>query len=428
MTKLEKLFYVSIPSFLFVLIPFFLITGPFLSDLSLSLISSIYLIYCYEKKDYSFFKNKIFLLFLVFCIYIFLNSLIINPSNTSSLISTFFFFRFGVFVGAVIFLLNLNNKTLIYLYYSLLVCFTILVMDTFIQYFSGKNIIGWSMDDYERYRISSFFGDELILGSYLSRFAPLFLACTLFFKKKNKFINYYSLILLSLVFVSVFMSGERTSFFFILLSSAFIFIFLKKYRFRTIIILFFSFLILLITTYYNNSAKKRIFDLTITQFNLKLNNSEKRETKEKKLYFFSKQHSEHYLSAYKMFKDDNKLFGIGVKNFREKCNEPIYKISELSCSSHPHNTYIQLLTETGLVGISFFLFYLLYFLKILYNYFVLLKNNSLKNSDNLFCICLMTNIVLIFWPLVPSGNFFNNWLSIISVIPISLFFWKNKIN
>lgn len=426
MTKLEKLFYVSIPSFLFCLIPFFLITGPFLSDLSLSLISSIYLIYCYEKKDYSFFKNKIFLLFLIFCIYIFLNSLIINPSSTSSLISTFFYFRFGVFVGAVIFLLNLNNKALIYLYYSLLICFTILVIDTYIQYFSGKNIIGWSMDGYERYRISSFFGDELILGSYLSRFTPLFLACAFFFKK-NKLINYYNIILLCLVIVSIFISGERTSFFFILIYSAFFLIFLKKYRFKTIIILFFSFLIILIITYYNNSAKKRIIDLTITQFNLKLNILEKIENKEKKIYFFSKQHSEHYLSAYKMFKDDNELFGVGVKNFREKCNEPIYKISELSCSSHPHNTYIQLLTETGLVGISFFLFYLVYFLKILYKYFVLLKNNDLKNYDNLFCICLMANIVIIFWPLAPSGNFFNNWLSIISVIPISLFFWKNKI-
>ena len=41
----EKFIFYNIPVFLFCLLPFFLITGPFLSDLSISLISLLFLIY-----------------------------------------------------------------------------------------------------------------------------------------------------------------------------------------------------------------------------------------------------------------------------------------------------------------------------------------------------------------------------------------------
>ena len=47
------------------------------------------------------------------------------------------------------------------------------------------------------------------------------------------------------------------------------------------------------------------------------------ETKEQKeeIYIFSKQHTHHYITAYKMYLD-NKLIGVGVKNFRHYCDDP----------------------------------------------------------------------------------------------------------
>ena len=41
----EKFIFYSFPVFLFSLIPFFLITGPFLSDLAISLITILFIIY-----------------------------------------------------------------------------------------------------------------------------------------------------------------------------------------------------------------------------------------------------------------------------------------------------------------------------------------------------------------------------------------------
>ena len=107
-TNKEYFFFYKIPIFLFSLLPFFLVTGPFLSDLSISLISIIFLIYCYKKKNFSYFKNKYFYFFLIFWFYLIINSLLVNI-NLDSIKISFFFFRFGVFIIAVVFRKLLYN-------------------------------------------------------------------------------------------------------------------------------------------------------------------------------------------------------------------------------------------------------------------------------------------------------------------------------
>ena len=44
-------------------------------------------------------------------------------------------------------------------------------------------------------------------------------------------------------------------------------------------------------------------------------------------------------------------------------------------------------------------------------------------------LCFFAAIYINLWPIVPTGSFFNNWLSIIYFLPIGLilpFFDKNK--
>mgnify|MGYP005994743443 FL=1 len=146
---------------------------------------------------------------------------------------------------------------------------------------------------------------------------------------------------------------------------------------------------------------------------------------EKEIYFFSKQHTHHYISAYRMFLN-NKIFGVGVKNFRNFCEDEIYNVSDLSCSTHPHNSFIQILAETGTIGflilISTLIFYLKHILKHLLN-----KLNS-KNYFTDFEICILSGILIYFWPFIPTGNFFNNWLNIIMILNLPLLFWSIKKN
>lgn len=409
----QKNFFFYFPVFLFILLPVTLITGPFLSDLSISIISLIFLIYCIKEKDYSFFKNKYVLFFLFFWGYLFLNSLF-NNTNIDSIKISFFYFRFGLFAIAVVALLNTSDYFLKYFFYSLVFCFTILVFDGFYQFSFGENIFGWSIA--ENNRLGSFFKDELILGSYLSRLWPIFFALSIKYFQNNKKVFHFLIILFILSETLIFLSGERTSFFYINLSALFVLIFsnnLKKLRLLTLIL---SLILILFISLINPAAKERMIDQTLSQIVVK--NSKENNNK---IYTFSEQHTHHYLSAYKMFLD-NRFFGVGIKNFRSFCGNDKYNVSELSCSTHPHNTYIQILSETGLFGFMFVLIVLSYFIinLLLHTYKKLKK--SYRFND--FQICILSGVSVTLWPFAPTGNFFNNWLSIIYYLYLPLLFWS----
>ena len=183
-TSTDKILFYNIPIVLFTLLPIFLISGPLLSDLSVSLISLLLLIYCFKTKKFVYFKNKYFYFFLLFWFYLILNSLI-NNFNIDSFKISIFYFRYGVFAIAIATLLEIDDKIIKYFFYCVLFCFLILLIDGFYQYFIGENILGWKTKF--SYRVSSFFYDELILGSYLSRLWPVFFAISIItLKKKDK--------------------------------------------------------------------------------------------------------------------------------------------------------------------------------------------------------------------------------------------------
>ena len=46
----------------------------------------------------------------------------------------------------------------------------------------------------------------------------------------------------------------------------------------------------------------------------------------------------------------NKIFGAGLKSFRTNCEWKKY----IMCNLHPHNYYLEMLTDLGLIGFSFF--------------------------------------------------------------------------
>ena len=115
----EKFIFYNFPVILFSFLPLFLITGPFLSDLSVSLISLSFLIYCFKKKNFIYFKNKYFYFFLIFWGYLLFNSLG-NNFNIDSLKISFFYFRYGVFIIAVSTLLDVDDRFIKYFFFVFL--------------------------------------------------------------------------------------------------------------------------------------------------------------------------------------------------------------------------------------------------------------------------------------------------------------------
>ena len=297
-----------------------------------------------------------------------------------------------------------------------------MIIDGYYQYFFDNNIFGYKVSDIGR--VSSFFGEELILGSYISRLYPIIFGLFLISPIKNKF---FFFILFAIIFILsealVFLSGDRSAFFYINLSAIFTILLIKKYKFFRFIVLISSIFIIVIISVFNENAKNRIINKTLNQTGL--NNIFSDNKNKEQIYLFSKEHNDHYLSAYKMF-EKNKIIGIGPRNFRNYCNEEPYKVSNLSCSTHPHNTYVQILSELGLIGFTFIILIFLIFLIYTYKHLYLSFKGKILFSD--FQICIISAMLISIWPFIPTGNFFNNWLSIIYYFPIGIFLWSRKNN
>ena len=411
-----------IPSFIIILMPALLISGPFLSDLGVSIVAVIFLINSKKNNLMKYYDNYYFKLFFIFCVILILSSLF-SKNIILSLKNSLFYFRFGIFTLCFWYLLDKNIQLIKYLFISILFCFSILIIDGYIQYIYGKNLFGYEL--YNKYRVSSFFGSELILGSYLARFFPILFGLFVFLDqpKKNKLLLFIMTIIFILSEGLIFLSGERLALFFMNLSAIYIILMLKEYKiYRLSTYLISIGLIIIMMNLFPNS-KERFIDQTYKDFTR--NTFENKSKTIDKVYIFSKPHNDMYISAYRIFLD-NKLFGVGPRQFRNTCSE--YEVSLYSCQTHPHNTYIELLSEAGIFAFilvaGLFIFICFLSIKHLIIKFTGNKNGIINDLE----VCLFSAIIISLWPFSPSSSFFNNWMSIVYYFPIGLLLWQRSKN
>ena len=239
------------------------------------------------------------------------------------------------------------------------------------QFSFGYNLIGIK---YNGYRVSSFFGDQLVMGSYIVRLIPLLLFLIFVnknFSKKNIIIYF---LFFGFSYFSIYISAERTAIGISLMIMFFVFLFIKNIR--KYIILFFSLLIILsiIITSFNTNLYDRIIKNTLYEQFVTTTYDEETKTFDKNIWFFSDIHQSHYAVAANMFLY-NPLFGIGPKMFRYSCDD--IRFFEINgCQTHPHHTYMQLLSESGIIGtIPIIILFLLISIKLL-NGFIAINFNK----------------------------------------------------
>ncbi|MBC8296066.1 MAG: O-antigen ligase family protein, partial [Pelagibacterales bacterium] len=271
------------------------------------------------------------------------------------------------------------------------------------QHFFLTDIFGNEISLSHGRRLSGPFGDEGVAGSFISKL--FFLSFFCFYKDNlvKKFI--FPIIILTII--TVILTNERSASIMFLSGALIFFLFYKTNFFYKFTLFSFAILSIVILFNLNNNLKSHFIEIPVK-------------------FFKDNHHKAHFLASYEIFKD-NKVFGSGIKTFRYICNEDKYskintKYASNRCATHPHNIYLEILSETGLLGFSIIIlvnFYILFFL--IFNFFK-------KNNSNHEILLLFSSFFILFWPLQTTGAFFSTWNGIFYWIFFSYFFYFKRIN
>ena len=320
-----------------------------------------------------------------------------------SLKSSFFYFRFGIFALAIPLIIHTNSKILIYLFIFSLLTFFIISFDGIYEYVNGSNLFH---NKAFPGRIAGLFGDEWVIGSFLSRVMPVvFFLYFINLKNLNKFVNFFFIITIIISFITIILSGERAAYLYgLILLFFFIILFIKNKIFKLnlkALLLSFIFIFVASLPFTLSKTTDRLFN------NINVHTSLDPSVN----YYLG-----YYNTAYEMFLDEP-LLGHGPKTFRIICDD--YKKYDNSCNTHPHNTYFQLLSEAGILS---FTFIFLLFIYISSNIIKILFKKNITSYDSCRYSLLISMFINTF-PLVPTGSFFNNWTSVIYYIPIGFYLY-----
>ena len=203
-------------TFLFILIPLFLITGPAVPDLTITfgvIFALLWILFKDRKKDLLN-ENFIRITLILWLSLLFISFFSFNKEKSFQ--DSIIFLRFLLIPIFFYFFYFKNNERLNYLLLIVFILVVFVSFDTFFQFFNysskdgfGADIFGFKSSWYGR--LTGPFGDELIPGSYVSKFGLVGYVYLLTNKKLNKKITVHSLYL-SLILVVCFISGERMAF------------------------------------------------------------------------------------------------------------------------------------------------------------------------------------------------------------------------
>jgi O-antigen ligase len=390
------------------LIPIALIKGTAASEAILVLIVILFLIDVYTNKDFKWLKTKEFYFLFIIWIYLLVNSfLAINFQLSIS--RSFFFFRYILLIFAIQRILN-KDTSVKFLFVIWTASILITSLDIYYEFFFKKNILGFVSPDSTR--IVSFMENKLRIGGFMLGF---FLLCcgylSNYFLKKNFFIMFCILIFF---LISIILTGERAN---TIKAVIGVFLFLSLFKSKLKYYLLILILLLPVGIFFLSENIKNRYISAYATLNLNI--------KEHKNLLADSLHGAHYNAAWMIFKN-YPIFGIGNKNFRIECSKDIYidetfKAYKGRCNTHPHQIYLEILSELGIVGFILIFGFIFYFVFQGILSFIK-KNNYILLGSTIYSLTYLI-------PLIPTGGFFSSFNALIFWLNISImlnFIKKNR--
>lgn len=416
-------------NFLITLFPFSFIAGNMLTNINLVLLILFGLIFFFKDL----FKIKLYVfdkLLISFFSLVLLTALINDYEFYSkgfewmgffpTTIKSILFLRYLLFYFILRVLIHKRIINFKFFFISCAMAALFVSFDIFIQFIFGTDILGYEA---KGRHYSGPFGDEKIAGGFIQRFFIFALFILPIFFHKFKYSKLVITLLILIFFTAIMLSGNRMPFILFLLSLFLTGVLISEAR-KFLIPL----IVILTIAFYFVPKLTPIIGSNLHTFSKQVSGMYSSIVSDNPNISESKsQYLKDFYSFYGTWKL-NKFIGGGIKNFRYYCHvkDEKYQISGFTCNMHPHNYYLEILTETGVIGaviifmILMNIFYLVYAKKFIF---------YSKLQYNYLIITFIVLLIAEFFPIKSSGSFFttNNatYIFLITAIFVGIIREKN---
>ena len=353
--------------------PFFLLIERTPGDVYISIVALTFLIRSLKTRDgawLKFFWVKSVFIFWGIC----LLSAAMSPSPSYALGEAFIWIRFPLFAMATAFWLGADKRLLLLMLFAtasalLLMC-GILVAELAIEGFKPR--LSWPYDD-------------LVPGNYLAKVGlPVVVFSTTLFLSLKGTKSILSGCFCLLLIVMTMMTGERINFLIALFA-----VLLAVFVWEASWIKRFFYMILVSVIPISVLV---IFPSVFGRFVVSFFNQ---------LPFYKESPYYDVMAPAWLIFEQFPALGIGAGNFRYLCADLIQPGLGYPCYNHPHNFYLQILSETGSVG---------FILAVTFIVSIIVKCFGVRNTNRhaLYSAAWIIPFAL-FWPIRTSADFFGQW-------------------
>jgi len=292
-----------------------------------------------------------------------------------------------------------------------LICTVLLSIDIFLQHLNGLDIF-YNAPFEGRY--NGFFEHEAIAGSYIQKFS-LISFFFLFILKKNFFYKFFIIIFFTNILgLGILLTLDRMPYLIFLFSTFILLIILKYYRLQLLSSLILAIFLFLI--FFNNYkiVKNRYLSLAgelelvkitkLFQENIYIKSASPKNIS-KEGDNLKGDYLKIYNASLYIFLE-NPFFGTGLKSFLYECKKLQNNNNDKSftCSTHPHNIYLEILVNQGILGL---LLFLLFIFILINNIYAKINFSQVNIEKKILSIFFFTILISELIPIRSYGSIFS---------------------
>lgn len=383
-------------------IPLLLLFSRVAADVALTITGVLFLAYCIRAKDYIYLKQPIVITLILLWMWFMVSSCFAFSNNIQSFLSSFVYIRFILFFASCIYWLFTETKALQFAGRVILITIVIAASDALFQFISGFSISGKPQLGG---RLTSFLRRPDI-GIYLAKLIFPIIALQMWSisdsaDKRTVSLNCF---LLFFVIAVIFLTGERTA---------------------TALSLCGLTIALLITAI--NSSQFRMYTITaigsiiavfiFTVYNVPFIYQRTTDFIRDVSHFPDSLYGQLFKASLLSWYNYGIFTGVGIHQFRNSC--PVFKEEGLVtyCDIHSHNIYLEILSESGIVGLCLFIIFVFLCLRQV----ALSAISERKNLGRFVSsILALAGLFTILFPISVTMSFITNWSGTLNWTGISL--------